>query len=239
MKKFIFPAICTFLFSLVPFHLAIKAYHEYDVESNTVQLTNEKGSCTGTQIIAPSGKRYVLTASHCRVLANKGRITANAPGKRGIALKIVEDSPVTDLMLLEGHPQLNGIHIASRRPNRLDNLRAYTHGAGMALFKAEGHYVQDIMVNVIDSIINTPEEEATCKASPKNKVVDINMFIFTFKACVLSINEYVTTVMPIMPGSSGGAVVKENKLIGVVSAGGDGFAYLVSLEDIKAFLDPY
>ncbi len=59
------------------------------------------------------------------------------------------------------------------------------------------------------------------------------------KVCAITTTNF-TTQMYTIPGSSGGMVVNDaGELVGVVSAGGGGFSYLVRLLDIQSFLASY
>jgi hypothetical protein len=241
MKKTILTSILalyTLALILPPLHFIIKYNHEMDVRANVVKLVSDKGSCSGTQIVAPSGKKYILTAGHCRALEENGKIGVIAEGMRKIDLAIVEESETTDLMLLEGHPQLPGLHIGSE-PTSRTNLRAYTHGMGLDTYEANGKLIQTLHVEALDHMVNTPDEETQCTSKPKYAVRDITFLFFQVKACVLSIDTYVTTLTPIVPGSSGGSVVDGEKVVGVVVMVGGGFSYMIKHKEIKEFVAPY
>ncbi len=213
---------------------------EHFIKNRVIKLTSGQGGCSGEQIHAPSGKDYILTAAHCIVLKNESN-EIQATTEYGVSLprKIIAEDPYSDLLLLEGIPGLRGLDIAES-DYRNQEIRTFTHGALLDTYKTTGVLINDREVQVPIDIISSEAQEAACIKMPKNKVGEINIFgLFVFKVCVLNVDEIATTAM-IVPGSSGGPVVDGyGDLVGVVSAGGNGFGWLVTLHDIRHFLHNY
>lgn len=215
---------------------------EDHIRSRVVKLLGvEHGSCSGTQVRAPSGTDYILTAGHCRALEHNGTILAKQDDDRPIARRVIEESQDTDLLLLEGLPNLSGLPIATVEPKKKDLLRSFTHGSGLSTYKTTAELIEtNMLMTIIERILNSTEEELTCTGS-KHKVMDVPfMFGFSIKACVIQIHTYVTLDPGIRPGSSGGGVFNaSDELTAVAMASDETFASLVTLSDIKTFLKSY
>jgi hypothetical protein len=221
-------------------HSLTASLPESAIRSNVVQLVSPNGSCSGEQIKAPSGKTYILTAGHCRPLEKDGSITAiNSDGQK-IERRIIAEDPKSDLLLLEGLPNRGGLEIASS--SRMgDHIRTFTHGAAKAAYKTEGELIQDEVISILVGIIESDKDREQCKSAPKYAIDKVDVFfgLVTMEACVMKVAETSSTAMTV-PGSSGGAVVNDRgELVAVVSAGGDGFSYLVRHIDIVNFLAAY
>lgn len=212
---------------------------ESTIRSKVVQLKGEsKGFCSGVQIKAPSGKDYILTAAHCSALSEKDNtILVRTDNSRYTPRRILEVSPATDLMLLEGISDLKGIKIASGYGIG-QHLRSFTHGAALDTYKTEGELIQERVVDIMIDLINSEEDKAACSL-PKYKIVKVNTFFGNIEACVLHLNMFVSTAK-VVPGSSGGGIFDDHgKLVGIVSAGDGTFGIFVTLTDIKNFLATY
>ncbi len=210
------------------------AYRQSDqyMFDRVVQIKSEEGSCSGEQIEAPSGKKYILTAGHCKGLVEdgSGKIVTE-DGKEYPAIMIAED-PNSDLLLLEGIQGLGAMKIASGASPR-DSVRTYTHGAGLKAYKTEGVLIDDRKVTIMIGMALDPEEARECIRMPKQQIM---MMYDVIPVCVMSVEETFSTAFT-APGSSGGAVVDaKGALVGVVSAGGGGYSLFVRLSDIQAFL---
>lgn len=208
------------------------------IRARVVRLVSDHSMCSGEQIQAPSGENYVLTAAHCKAIAQDGSMKVITEDGKTLQRKIIAEDPESDLLLLEGLPGVKGLKIAGYSYFR-QYVRTFTHGSNMDTYETEGRLVQKRHIEVPLSMLDTPEAEEACKSMPKNKVQEFDLVLWKIKVCMLSIDEIASTAGT-MPGSSGGAVVDASgDVVGVVSAGGDGFSWFVSLADIKQFTNSY
>ncbi len=207
-----------------------------ETKSYSILLKSAKGQCSGEQVKAPSGVSYILTAAHCMPLAIDGQIQVITEDGKKLKRRIVAEDDYSDLLLLEGVPGMEGMPIA-RTSWRGQHVRTFTHGHGLQTYRTDGVLVQKQEIQIPISLIAS--DEASCSAKVKNKVIHFATIFGDLKICALSVEESVTTAF-IVPGSSGGMVVDDaGQLVGVVSAGGGGFGFLVTLDDIHSFLSNY
>lgn len=231
-QKFRIPAAIA-LIAIMLFSMAGPS--DNSIRSRVLKLSSSFGMCSGEQVRAPSGVDYVLTAAHCKPLADQnGDIRVTTEDGRELMRKIVAEDPMSDLLLLEGVPGIRGLDIANWDYAR-EHVRTFTHGNRFDTYKTEGVLIQDGKIMVMLDVIRSFQDEMAC-TQPKNAVVDIG---FGLRVCLLSVVETATTAM-IVPGSSGGPILNDSgQLIGVVSAGDGHFGYLVRLYDIKQFMHNY
>lgn len=205
------------------------------IRERIVLLTLGTGSCTGEQVRAPSGIDYILSAAHCRVLEQNGFITVTTESGRTLQRRVIAEDIHSDLLLLEGIPNLKGLKIA-KSSKRADKVTTFTRGSGMPTYKTEGVIITDILVHVGLDAIESYDEQLDCEAMPKHKVMT---WPGEGKVCVLVVPETASTAK-IVPGSSGGALLNDSReLIGVASASNGTFGYFVRLIDIQKFLRNY
>lgn len=217
--------------------VALNLNSEAHLRDRSVMLVSKLGSCSGEQVRAPSGIDYILTAGHCGVLAVNGSIEVITESGKHLQRRVIAEDPKSDLLLLEGLPSLKGLEIANKS-ERFQHVRTFTHGKGMKTYKTEGELIQDDHLDVILSLMGEEGSADKCDM-PKQKIEEIEVFIFKLKACCLSVDETITTAL-IVPGSSGGMVVDDGgKLVGVASASAGPFGALVRLKDIRKFLTAY
>lgn len=202
------------------------------LRNRVVKLTSSRGACSGEQVRAPSGVDYVLTAAHCLVLAEEGQIAVHTEDGKTLQRKIIAEDPNSDLLLLEGVPNLKGLDIAPYTL-RFDHYRAFTHGKSLDTYKTEGAFIQRSQVT-IPLFIENMFETRRCDMPKYKEIQDIEGVI-----CVIDVIESTTSVS-IVPGSSGGPAVDDSgRLVGVASATDGMFGYFVTLPDIKQFLHNY
>lgn len=208
------------------------AEEEQYIRGRVVQLEGNYHACTGVQITSPSGRSFILTAAHCDVLRDaQGYIQVSTDtSTRPIPRKVLEVSPNSDLMLIEGLQDLRGIDVAEVAPEH-KQYSAFTHGERLPTHRANGEYLGAMRVDIGISQIDTPEEHDKCESVPKQKDQG--------GMCVLSVTEEVSTIS-VEPGSSGGPIVNSGmELVGIVSASDSHFSFMVTLKDIHEFLKPY
>jgi len=204
-----------------------------------VKLSKEGSSCTGEQVRAPSGVDYILTAAHCAGLAVNGSITATTEEGLVVQRRVIAEDKNSDLLLLEGLPNLDGLEVSRGQKTRDQHVRSFGHGGGVATFKTEGNLVQYQRLQIPVFEIKTDEDKARCEAAPKYKAAEIETPFAVFNVCVMDVIEQLSTVK-VIPGNSGGPIVDDDgKLIAVVSAGGDFFSAFVTHPDIVKFLAAY
>lgn len=204
------------------------------IRSKVLKLVSDRGSCSGEQVVAPSGINYILTAAHCKVLAKDGSIMAIAEDGRKLPRRVIEEDLNSDLLILEGFPGIKGLNIASTS-NRRDHVRTFTHGHGFDTYKTEGVIIQDMKVEIPIFGIAEEADKERCN-EPKLAIVDAGMF---GQYCAMSVVETATTAL-ILPGSSGGPVVNDRgELMGVVSAGDGTIGLLITIKDIRKFISSY
>lgn len=233
-KKFI---IASLIAAVAYFSLHTSPLSDQYIKNRVVKLSNNGRQCTGEQVRTSSGTDYILTASHCAPIADsKGYMTVTTEFGTTLQRRIVAEDPESDLLILEGLPNLKGLEVSSAYSlYRNQKLRAFTHGHGLDTWLAEGQMIQDSKLEV--ALYPTPDGDTKlkCASMPKQVVVDSIFESF----CAMSIMESVTT-LGIVPGSSGGPIVNEDgELVGVASAKDEYFSYIVRLHDLQKFLLNY
>lgn len=207
---------------------------EHFIRNRVVKLLGERGQCTGEQVLAPSGQKYILTAAHCLGLADeRGDITVETEDGKQIKRRVVAEDDKSDLLLLEGVPGLSGLRVAPS-VSRFQFLRTFTHGSGLPTYKTVGYVIGEETSRFISA---QPEP---C-SMPKQKKLKIDVFfgVVFAEVCLIETQQTVTDALAV-PGSSGGPVVDDQgELIGVVSAVGEHFTFLVRLADIQNFIKGY
>lgn len=203
------------------------------IRHRVVRLKSAQGMCSGEQVRAPSGKDYILSAAHCMGIADaNGVFNVIDEDGNSMGRKLIAEDPDSDLILLEGLPGVRGLDIA-QAASRFQHVRTFTHGHNFDTYTTEGVLVQESNVTIPTSIAIGEEAEKKCISQPKYRLINI---FGPINVCALSVDEQVTTAV-IVPGSSGGPIVDDKgRLIGVASATGEGFSYLVRLSDIQRFL---
>lgn len=215
---------------------AMSAPSEYSLRNRVVKLVGNGAACSGEQIRTASGKDYILTAGHCKLLSVDGSIDAIKEDGSTFSAHVIAEDPNSDLLLLEGLPNVKGIAIATSY-SKGQEVRTFTHPRGVATVKSEGELIE------VDEIPIPMPPEACASGLAKYKMLNISLSLgeisIDLQQCVMSVKEIASSAA-IQAGSSGGMVVDTaGKLVAVVSAGGQGFSWFVTLTDIQSFLRAY
>jgi S1-C subfamily serine protease len=217
---------------------ALSGHSEHWLRERVVKLSSAKGMCSGEQIRAPSGTDYILTAGHCRAMEVNGEITVTDAEGNKLQRKIIAEDPKSDLLLLEGLPNLRGLDIGDNS-TATEHVRTFTHGANMATHKTEGELIEVKQVTIPLKIISDQAEAQECASQPKFTVIEIQSFFGPLSVCAMQLDETAASAT-IVPGSSGGMLVDDSgALVGVASCTDGAFGYFVRLHDIQSFLSGY
>jgi trypsin-like peptidase len=198
------------------------------VRNRVVQLHLNGSSCSGVQVIAPSGKAYVLTAGHCRGLVEQGKVEATDEHNTKYYLDFIKEDPNSDLMLLSS-PNDSGVSIAHNIYLH-DHVHAMTHGKGFPTYRTDGEALSLNKTEFAEFEIKSLEDIAACLL-PKNKISQEDA------SCRVLTVEMVATAS-IVPGSSGGPLLDDSgSLVGIASCTDGYFGSFVSLADIRKFME--
>lgn len=202
------------------------------IRRSVVQLTNGQMSCTGEQIIAPSGKLFVITAAHCRGISEgTEKMTAVLEDGSKQTISVIAEDPTSDLLILTPVKGIPGLSIASSIYAH-QHARAFTHGRAYATYKTEGEIVQEGTFEAPIFEINSFIDLLRCQAQPKYHP---EMGLFS-QSCVATLSEIIATV-GVVPGSSGGAILNDRgQVLGICTGEQDPFSFWVKLDDIHRFL---
>lgn len=233
----IFGALAWRAEGLNPHRLPVAAGESY-LRERVVRLYGVHGSCSGEQIHAPSGQNYILSAGHCHVLAIDNQIMIQTEDGKRLSRRVIEEDPKSDLLLLEGVPNLVGLELGNDTQAH-QHVRTFTHGMGFDTYKTEGAVIMDKRIRVG---LGPVKDISECEM-PKMKAED---YVSIFGGppsidCILDVVETIVTAK-IVPGSSGGMVVDDdNKLIGVCSASDQysNFGFMVRTIDTAQFISNY
>lgn len=212
---------------------------EYAMKRAVKIFNPKKGSCSGEQVRAPSGKDYIMSAGHCKGLMDQdGNFLIQTEDGSLLQRKLIAEDPASDLLLIEGLPNLEGLHIA-QGSYRKEHVRTFTHGKGYDTYKTEGNLVGITFIEIpLKEGLVDPANPVQCNM-PKNQYYEGMTFFGRMYVCTIAVNEMVTTAK-IVPGSSGGMMVDDNgDLVGVASASDGQFYYFVTLSDIAKFVRGY
>jgi S1-C subfamily serine protease len=205
-------------------------FNEDWMRSKVVKISSDHGMCSGEYVVAGSGETYILTAAHCKDLETDGSYRVTGENGAVHYVKRVAEDGESDLMLLEAPAGVVGLKIADRA-ERAETVQTFTHGSNLDTYKTSGVIIQTKVapVPMFDAI--TDDQKSACLSKAKYELIDGN--------CILTTELTFSTAF-VAGGSSGGpAVNAKGELVGVVSAGGQGYGLFVRLYDIRQFLDKY
>lgn len=218
--------------------IALLSIHKsVSARASSVKIYGINGQCSGVQIKAKSGKEYILSAGHCSHVSNSSSVTIQTEDGRVLERQIIKEDEDSDLLLIEAAPGVPSISILHSE-NIGDKVETFTHGGGMATYETSGELIEYKSIDIPIALVISPEAQAACKSVRKNRLLPIEMFGEIVYACGMHLDGVVSTAH-VIPGSSGGMVVKDDKLIGIVSATDGNFGFFVSLRDIHNFVDNY
>lgn len=198
--------------------------------NRVLKLSNkDKGFCSGVSIKSPTGKRFTLTAAHCRVLLVKKKVDAELENGKHVTLKLVALDVPHDLMLLEESSQ-DSVDIA-KEVSRHQKVFTMTHGGGYPSYRTDGELLREEPTPVnMTYIIEEAHEKCSKYKNQKEMPAMFNIY------CIATIPLVVSTAATI-GGSSGGPVFNpKGELVGIVSAGNGVHSCFVPLHIIQDFL---
>lgn len=207
--------------------------HTYKVFNNK----KFKSGGTGFAIQGKSGTSYILTNAHICDMSKSGILYVKAPGKRPIRRKILENSDVTDLCLLEGMPGNPHLKLASSH-SPSEGITSIGHPLLMPLTIRSGVTLGRTDVKFITKLRPAWRE---CRRAKEKRIKIKNFFGDRVLACQIIIKAYNTDI-EIYPGNSGSPVVnKWGNIVGVIFAtnGMTHWGSMIPLNDIKTFLASY
>lgn len=232
MKK-LYASLFSLIVALSCFALAGRS--DSYLRNRVVMVKGNGISCTGEQVRAPSGVDYILTAGHCNKAIVDGKIEVITESGARLMRSVIAEDPTSDLLLVEGLPNLRGLDVAAT-VMPFERVITLTHGGRKPTYKTEGVIVSGS--ENVKAVTSLGESVEDCKKRGA-KYDSIVIEDIGLVACVLSVEETVTTAT-IVPGSSGGPVMNSSgELIGVASMCDGFFGYTVRLLDIRAFLAGY
>lgn len=212
------------------------------LEKSIAYVTDESESTGGTgfHVLAKSGQKYLVTNAHVCRSASKGKGVVYVrlqDEDSAIPRRVIQESPVTDLCLVEPLPLAVPISVAKGELSNWEEIAAVGHPKLMPLTLSVGKTIAPQTIQVLVAMFPPP---GTC-VGPKYKEVDVPVFIFMAKACIMDIASIATTVQ-VMPGSSGSPVIDhDGSVVGVVFAGdeGVGWGFMIPAKDLCQFLSSY
>lgn len=204
------------------------------IRDRVVMLIGKHGSCSGIQVKAPSGTVYTLSAAHCSILIDNGKVIVMSEDGNKSFVNFIAIDEEHDLMLLSS-ANSKSIQVADSF-GKHEQAHSMTHGRGMPSYRTDGEMLQQMSVEVTKFGIFSKEDRDLCNITSYQRPVDT---YFYGEYCVITLNLEISTVA-VVPGSSGGAIVNnKGQLIGIVSStfGDSIFSGLVPLHDIQSFLE--
>lgn len=214
--------------------------HNEDVLSESVVYIVNKAQNmggTGFHVKSPSGAKYIMTNGHvCSDVGENGLLYIKfKEDEQPTPRRIIEESPLTDLCLVEAMPNGKPLFLDVANPEPFNVLHAVGHPNLLPLTLTEGRAIGPKQ-SLIPLFLGTDHCD-----SPKHKKGEVPLFMFMVPACFLNITSIATTIQ-IMGGSSGSPVLNQSgKVAGVAFAATSelGWALIIPITDVNKFLSKY
>lgn len=226
----------------------------------TIRWDERSGGGTGFAVKAPSGQSYILTNDHVCGVSQDGQ-TVLVSNEDGLSMRrrIIERSDFSDLCLIEGIPNVQGLSLGSS-PAIGQIVGTVGHPSLMPITLSRGEIItaEDVMIGIGPVAELNPETNQWEQISPmrggvlenqckqkKNEIIetdlDFGFFSIRVKYCVVITKKAYRTNMLIQPGNSGSPMVNFwGNLTGVMFASDRyNWGIAVSLDDVKRFLKHY
>lgn len=203
-------------------------------------VTNKEGTSGGTgfHVKAPSGKMYLVTNGHvCKGVEKDGVVYVRlGEGDTSVPRNVIQESPSTDLCLVEPLPQARAVKLSEKDPESGDILAAIGHPRLFQITKTQGITIGPRKVEFIQSFNPEP---GTCD-EPKNVRKEITLLFWKIPACLVAVDAIQTTIT-ILPGSSGSPIFDEQfRVKGIAFASDESaWAAIVPVTQLNTFLRHY
>lgn len=135
------------------------------IRHQVVRLYSDEGSCSGEFVRAPSGKTYILTAGHCRLLIHEGVIKVRDEDGRESEQPVLDQDSQSDLMLLSAPNNHPGLDLA-QESHRFEDVRSFTHGSNLDTFETRGQIVQERDIDGVPEVADAPQTITTAWIVP-------------------------------------------------------------------------
>ena len=163
-------------------------YIRGSVGNKVVKITNLVGTSggTGSHVIAPSGRTYILTNSHvCSHVQENGIVQVTDASGNTLPRRVLLDASFTDLCVVEGMPGQTGLSLGSA-PEIGDIVGVVGHPKLMPTTMTRGEIFAETEIEVLDHVMT---EDAADKCNlPKNKIETVDTWFGQVKVCVVKIN---------------------------------------------------
>lgn len=227
--------------------LCAAVYNSADASSRVIQANgqyvfkllspkNPNRGGTAFQVVAPSGRTYLISNGHVCGLGSEGAMVAELGGsKRRIRVRILEIAEDTDLCILEGLSISAGLQLA-RGMWEKERLFVLGHPHLNDLTLSEGFPVSRQIVT-----IQTGDTEETCIGPGYRWESLSDIFGIPMGTCTRALDAWDTSAV-IYPGNSGSPVMNRGgDVVGVIFAGHSATHYgsFVPLDVLRNFLSVY
>lgn len=216
-KMLVAMLIAVTLFWAVP---DLKEYYEYHkTASSIVMLTNAQHTSGGTGFEVRYGnKDFTVSNAHvCEMGYKDGYLRASGVGFKDLKIKILKQSPDTDLCLLEPIKLLPKLQLRKNEFKKGDQISIWGHPRLRPLEISKGKVtIESHVISVSAGIIFNKEEEDRCRF-PKNHIV--SGWFGMFKICIETVRAQLTSAR-IEPGNSGSPVLDQDMQVGGVAFAG-------------------